>query len=164
MKGDYIIETIKNITIQVFGDEEETTAIAAVLNSAITDEDIEVNEIISINASLCIPDIQALEKIAVDMASAAKYSRFDIFGSTEEDTFTISYEFSVLKAYGCYGSHIIPLPEGLFTLEDLISDIEMWTKSVGVDNYYDLILKNMTEEEIRKHHAALFESNDEEEE
>ena len=134
------MDKVTNVSLNVWGDKEEIRVLEECLGDASD-----------------FASVQELEQKAVDMVMASKYSVFDIRGMVGGEKFIIFYENSVLMADGCIGRHKINLPDGLITIEDLTSNLEEYAETAGFDDYYNRVLKNWTEDQIRDNHARIFE-------
>ena len=48
------------------------------------------------------------------------------------------------------------------TLEDMIAELEEFYESAGFEDYYERVLKNMSEDKIREYYADTFKEEDRE--
>ena len=48
------------------------------------------------------------------------------------------------------------------TLEDMIAELEEFYESAGFEDYYERVLKNMSEDKIREYYAETFKEEDRE--
>ena len=48
------------------------------------------------------------------------------------------------------------------TLEDMIAELEEFYESAGFEDYYERVLKNMSEDKIREYYSETFKEEDRE--
>ncbi len=147
----------KEIVINICGDTDKLGIIAYAIGKKVTDVTVRAEQTIRIENSSCIRSTDDLCDMAISIISVAADVWFDIQSVISDVRVRLYYEYSVLRMERLGDFVNVPIPEGLISINNLVDDLETFYETAGFADYYDRVLSDMSDEEIREFHKLTFE-------